>query len=205
MYRRDGKAITLSHDALLTALVSTAPAVKQVADDKLIPLSVELAVSPDSTVKLALSPKQQTTSNTETASTEPEQPANGAKDQAKGGKDQAKPPAAAGKAGAKKAGLYAPGAGKRSDLTFLDPMNKADCPPKAIALAAGELVLRIREEKRRRHVGGVEGQAPLPTVRMRGGSPGIRRRTLHACCVLCHDMRAVSCQASIRIWLKSIQ
>ena len=62
--------------------------------------------------------------------------------------------------------------GKRSDLTFLDPMNKADCPPKAIALAAGELVLRIREEKRRREVGGIAAEPALPTKRMCGGKPG---------------------------------
>lgn len=168
-------------------MVSTAPAVKQAADDKLSLLSVELAVTTDSTVRLALSPKQQTTSHAETAGVAPVKAA-------KGAKDQAKPPAASGKAGAKKAGLYAPGAGKRSDLTFLDPMNKADCPPKAIALAAGELVLRIREEKRRRQVGGVDGKTPLPAVRMHGGSPGTRRDMtmcrLYA--VPCHVACAVS-------------
>ena len=51
-------------------------------------------------------------------------------------------------------------------------MNKADCPPKAIALAAGELVLRIREEKRRREVGGIAAEPAPPTKRMCGGKPG---------------------------------
>ena len=83
---------------------------------------------------------------------------------------------AAAKGKGKGAATYAPGTGKRCDLTFLDPMNKADCPPKAIALAAGELVLRMREEKRRREVGGVAADPPLPSRRMSGEKPG-----RHAC------------------------
>lgn len=82
----------------------------------------------------------------------------------------------------KGAATYAPGTGKRSDLTFLDPMNKADCPPKAIALAAGELVLRMREEKRRREAGGVAADPVLPSRRMSGGKPG-KHGIMHALAV----------------------
>lgn len=82
---------------------------------------------------------------------------------------------AAAKGKGKGAATYAPGTGKRCDLTFLDPMNKADCPPKAIALAAGELVLRMREENRRREVGSTAADPPLPSRRMSGGTPGRRR------------------------------
>ena len=296
--RRDGKAITLSHDALLVALVSTAPHVKQAADDKLRPVSVELAIAPDNTVTLSVSPSKvnpgaaastgnvfddaagaatqgiadraQTapavadnspagtgtvtvpdgevkadpedadmtkstgdnstavgadagesasasvhavagTASAEEAAADTEEraaqavadqkPAADTKDKTavmdetsgKGetvdkadtaGKyktgtndDAASKPAGKGK----QAGPYAPGAGKRSDLTFLDPMNKADCPPKAIALAAGELVLRIREEKRRRKAGGLTGKSQLPMLRMSGNSPGRDLPSLKFC------------------------
>ena len=46
--RRDGKAITLSHDALLVALVSTAEAVKEAADAKQKAASAETTVATDS-------------------------------------------------------------------------------------------------------------------------------------------------------------
>lgn len=88
----------------------------------------------------------------------------------------------------KGAATYAPGTGKRSDLTFLDPMNKADCPPKAIALAAGELVLRIREEKRRREVGGIAADPPLPSKRMCGGKPGRQTKCHLLTCVLFEEV-----------------
>lgn len=222
--RRDGKAITLSHDALLVALVSTAPHVKQAADDKLKPISVELALAPDDTVKLTVSPDKPALSATgKQASNKAMQEADSAsvnnavrQDMEESQEDAEDADANASKHGSaegvcgdtdtqsasqgdaaataqadsntatgtqpskaataaadkKQAGPYAPGAGKRSDLTFLDPMNKADCPPKAIALAAGELVLRIREEKRRRKAGGLDGRTSMLSVRMSGNSPG---------------------------------
>ena len=272
--RRDGKAITLSHDALLVALVGTASHVKQAADDKLKPVSVELSLSPDNSVRLSVSPTKinpggaantgnvpdaaaaaAEQGNDETAQTAPgvadncpcgaeivaisngkveadaedtdmagssgddltavvpdadadescrrdtagrtaaaheaatdteETAAQAAEDDTAAADTKvataatstktetgtegtaASKPASKGK----QAGPYAPGAGKRSDLTFLDPMNKADCPPKAIALAAGELVLRVREEKRRRKAGGLIGKSQLPMLRMSGNSPG---------------------------------
>ena len=232
--RRDGKAITLSHDALLVALVNTAPHVKQAADDKLKPISVELDIAADESVRLSLSPSKLAPSSgkdddadaaqteapcavdtrtdasaqAETAKADLEAAdvteaiSNGDvamavsadgdvgddDDDAKSGSDEAVKPSASseakvakaapaskasGKGKGKQAEPYAPGAGKRSDLTFLDPMNKADCPPKAIALAAGELVLRVREEKRRRKAGGINGKSQLPMVRMCGSTPGI--------------------------------
>lgn len=284
--RRDGKAITLSHDALLVALVSTAPHVKQAADDKQRPVSVELAIAPDNTVTLSVSPskvnpgavastgnvsddaagaakqgvadKAQTasavadnspagtgtvnvpdgevkadpqdadmtkstgddptavgadagesasasvhavagTASAEQAAADTEERAAQAVadqkaaadtkdetaivDETSGkGETGTKDAAASKPAGkGKQAGPYAPGAGKRSDLTFLDPMNKADCPPKAIALAAGELVLHIREEKRRRKAGGLTGKSQLPTMRMSGNSPGRDSTSLEFC------------------------
>lgn len=161
-YRRDGKAITLSHDALLVALVSTAEAVKQAADNKQQAVSMDMSVADEgNTVSLSLSPTK--AANPDTASEAGSVPITSAKaastSQAAAAKHKGDKP-------------YAPGTGKRSDLTFLDPMNKADCPPKAIALAAGELVLRMREEKRRREAGGIAAEPPLPGKRMCGGSPG---------------------------------
>lgn len=160
--RRDGKAITLSHDALLVALVSTAEAVKQAADNKQQAVSMDMSVADEgNTVSLSLSPTK--AANPDTASEAGGVPITSAKaastSQAAAAKHKGDKP-------------YAPGTGKRSDLTFLDPMNKADCPPKAIALAAGELVLRMREEKRRREAGGIAAEPPLPGKRMCGGSPG---------------------------------
>ena len=60
----------------------------------------------------------------------------------------------------------------KGDLSFLDPVNMADCPPVAIRLAAGELVLRIREERRRRAASGLDQQPQLPQQRMVGDKPG---------------------------------
>ena len=103
---------------------------------------------------------------------------------------------AAAKGKGKGAATYAPGTGKRCDLTFLDPMNKADCPPKAIALAAGELVLRMREEKRRREVGGIAADPPLPSRRMSGGKPGRHayRASLHECLLQAGCVKQLSMQ-----------
>lgn len=160
--RRDGKAITLSHDALLVALVSTAEAVRQ-AKQKAV--DMELTVTGADAVSLSLSPSKLASTAAAAEQTLPSKAA--APSQSAGGVGKGKG-----------AATYAPGTGKRSDLTFLDPMNKADCPPKAIALAAGELVLRMREEKRRRKAGGVAADPPLPSRRMSGGKPG---RGHHAC------------------------
>lgn len=158
--RRDGKAITLSHDALLVALVSTAEAVRQATGAKQKAVDMDISVTDADTVSLSLSPSKP-------ASTE----AVAERILSGNAASSSQPPAAAkgkGKGGA----TYAPGTGKRCDLTFLDPMNKADCPPKAIALAAGELVLRMREERRRRKAGGIAADPPLPSRRMSGGKPG---------------------------------
>ena len=46
-----------------------------------------------------------------------------------------------------------PLAGQSTDLSFLDPINRADTPPKAIQLAAGELSLRVVETRRRLDAG----------------------------------------------------
>ncbi|KAL0051456.1 hypothetical protein WJX82_007798 [Trebouxia sp. C0006] len=161
-YRRDGKAITLSHDALLVALVSTAKAVKQASDSKRQAVSMDMSIADQgNTVSLSLSPSK--AGNPDAATEAGGEPITSAK---AASTSQA---AAAKRKGDKP---YAPGTGKRSDLTFLDPMNRADCPPKAIALAAGELVLRMREEKRRREAGGIAAEPPLPGKRMCSGSPG---------------------------------
>lgn len=161
-YRRDGKAITLSHDALLVALVSTAEAVKQAADSKQLAVSMDVSVAEEgNTISLSLGPTK--AANLDAATEAGGEPITSAK------AASTSQPAATKHKGDKP---YAPGTGKRSDLTFLDPMNKADCPPKAIALAAGELVLRMREEKRRREAGGIAAEPPLPGKRMSGGSPG---------------------------------
>ena len=159
--RRDGKAITLSHDALLVALVGTAEAVKQAADDKQKAVNMDISITDANTVSLSLSPSKAASSES-------------IAERILSGKaaSSSQPVPAPVKGKGKKAAAYAPGTGKRSDLTFLDPMNKADCPPKAIALAAGELILRIREERRRREVGGLAADPPLPTKRMSGGKPG---------------------------------
>ncbi|DBA81611.1 TPA: hypothetical protein ACH3X1_007371 [Trebouxia sp. C0004] len=161
-YRRDGKAITLSHDALLVALVSTAEAVKQAADNKQQAVSIAMCVADDgNTVSRSLSP---------TKAAKPDAATEAVGERITSAKAASTSQPAASKHNGDKP--YAPGTGKRSDLTFLDPMNKADCPPKAIALAAGELVLRMREEKRRREAGGIAAEPPLPGKRMCGGSPG---------------------------------
>ena len=160
--RRDGKAITLSHDALLVALVSTAEAVKHASDSKRQAVSMDMSITDKgNTVSLSLSPSK--AANPDAATEAGGEPITSAK-------AASAPQAAAAKHKGDKP--YAPGTGKRSDLTFLDPMNKADCPPKAIALAAGELVLRMREEKRRREAGGIAAEPPLPGKCMCGGSPG---------------------------------
>lgn len=177
--RRDGKAITLSHDALLVALVSTAEAVKQAADAKQKAVDLDISVTDTNTVSLSLSPSKASAATTEAVA-----------ERILSGKAASSSQPAAAKGKGKGAAAYAPGTGKRSDLTFLDPMNKADCPPKAIALAAGELVLRMREEKRRREVGGIAAEPALPGRRMSGGKPGMRAgratfcmRLLQAACV----------------------
>lgn len=159
--RQDGKAVTLSHDALLVALVSTAEAVKQAADDKQKAASLDMSVTDGKTVSLSQTPGIPADPEAVTVPVEE-------------GDLSGKIAASSEAAGPKRKGdkLYAPGTGKRSDLTFLDPMNKADCPPKAIALAAGELILRTREEKRRREAGGIAAEPPLPSKRMSGGKPG---------------------------------
>lgn len=159
--RRDGKAVTLSHDALLVALVSTAEAVKQAADDKQKAASTDMSVTGGKTVSLSSSSGNNVDPHAVTVPVEE-------------GDLSGKTAASSEAGGPKRKGdkLYAPGTGKRSDLTFLDPMNKADCPPKAIALAAGELILRTREEKRRREAGGIAAEPPLPSKRMSGGKPG---------------------------------
>lgn len=171
--RRDGKAITLSHDALLVALVSTAEAVKQAAGAKLKAVDLDMSVTDTNTVSLSLSPSKAASSSTEADA-----------ERILSGKAASSSQPAAAKGKGKGTATYAPGTGKRCDLTFLDPMNKADCPPKAIALAAGELVLRIREEKRRREVGGIAADPPLPSRRMSGGKPGryACRKSSQVCC-----------------------
>jgi len=149
----------LSHDALLVALVGTAEAVKQAADDKQKAVSMDMSVT-DNTVTLSLSPSKPANQDATDVAAERIQSGKAASSSQPGGpKRKGDKP-------------YAPGTGKRSDLTFLDPMNKADCPPTAIALGAGELVLRMREEKRRREAGGIAADPPLPSKRMCGGKPG---------------------------------
>ena len=137
------------------ALVSTAEAVKQAADAKQKAVTMDMSLTDVDTVRLSLTP-----GSNQDADAEPVLSDNAV---------SSSQPAAAKRKGDKP---YAPGTGKRSDLTFLDPMNKADCPPTAIALAAGELVLRMREEKRRREAGGISADPPLPSKRMCGSHPG---------------------------------
>ncbi len=44
-------------------------------------------------------------------------------------------------------------AGESTDLSFLDPINRADTPPRAIQLAAAELSLRIEQNRLRLNTG----------------------------------------------------
>ena len=141
------------------ALVSTAEAVKQAADAKQKAVTMDMSLTDVDTVRLSLTPGSNQAANQD-ADAEPVLSDNAV---------SSFQPAAAKRKGDKP---YAPGTGKRSDLTFLDPMNKADCPPTAIAVAAGELVLRMREEKRRREAGGISADPPLPSKRMCGSHPG---------------------------------
>lgn len=64
-----------------------------------------------------------------------------------------------------------PGAGQSTDLSFLDPINRADTPPKAIQLAAGELSLRVLETRRRLDAGLGRIQDTIQRCRMTG-KPG---------------------------------
>lgn len=59
-------------------------------------------------------------------------------------------------------------AGSPTDLSFLDPVNEADAPPQAVRLAAGELLLRIEEERRRRCAGLGALADAMPQRRMVG-------------------------------------
>ncbi len=43
--------------------------------------------------------------------------------------------------------------GESTDLSFLDPINRADTPPRAIQLAAAELSLRIEQNRQRLNTG----------------------------------------------------
>ena len=62
-------------------------------------------------------------------------------------------------------------AGQSTDLSFLDPINRADTPPKAIQLAAGELSLRVLETRRRLDAGLGTIQDTIQRCRM-DGKPG---------------------------------
>ena len=62
-------------------------------------------------------------------------------------------------------------AGQSTDLSFLDPINRADTPPKAIQLAAGELSLRVLETRRRLDAGLGPIQDTIQRCRM-AGKPG---------------------------------
>ncbi len=62
-------------------------------------------------------------------------------------------------------------AGQSTDLSFLDPINRADTPPKAIQLAAGELSLRVLETRRRLDAGLGPIQDTMQKRRM-DGKPG---------------------------------
>ena len=61
-----------------------------------------------------------------------------------------------------------PRAGSPTDLSFLDPVNEADAPPQAVRLAAGELLLRIEEERRRRAAGLGPAAGTIAQRRMAG-------------------------------------
>lgn len=59
-------------------------------------------------------------------------------------------------------------AGNPTDLSLLDPVSEADAPPQAVRLAAGELLLRIEEERRRRAAGLDALASRVPQRRMFG-------------------------------------
>ncbi|KAK9825321.1 hypothetical protein WJX74_009284 [Apatococcus lobatus] len=68
--------------------------------------------------------------------------------------------------------------GRATDLSFMDPINVEDAPTRAVQLAAGELALRIAEERRRR----VVGLAGMPQLQARPmvGKPGAKNeRGMH--------------------------
>ena len=65
-------------------------------------------------------------------------------------------------------------AGESIDLSFLDPINRADTPPRAIQLAAGELRWRIGEGKRRLTSGLGDAADSISRRRMHG-KPGERK------------------------------
>lgn len=62
-------------------------------------------------------------------------------------------------------------AGQSTDLSFLDPINRADTPPRGIQLAAGELSLRVLETRRRLDAGLGPIQDTIQRCRM-AGKPG---------------------------------
>ena len=61
--------------------------------------------------------------------------------------------------------------GQREDTSYLDPIKVEDAPTEAIRLAAAELTLRVREERRRRQAGLPDCGAHLFSRRM-VGKPG---------------------------------
>ncbi len=72
-------------------------------------------------------------------------------------------------------------AGAPTDLSFLDPVDEADAPPQAVRLAAGELLLRIAEERRRRAAGlGAAGDA-VPQRRMTGKAGARPNSAVYVC------------------------
>lgn len=62
-------------------------------------------------------------------------------------------------------------AGKRADISYLDPINHADTPATAVQLGTAQLTLRLDEERRRRQAG-LKMAPGLASMRMRGTTPG---------------------------------
>lgn len=67
--------------------------------------------------------------------------------------------------------------GESTDLSFLDPINRADTPPRAIQLAAAELSLRIEQNRQRLNTGLGDAVNTITRRRMCGKVGGF----LHLC------------------------
>lgn len=74
--------------------------------------------------------------------------------------------------------------GESTDLSFLDPISRADTPPRAIQLAAGELSLRLQECRRRIETGLGDAIHTIRRCRMSGKAGPSSAVQVDFCCFL---------------------
>ncbi|BDA42391.1 probable lysine-specific demethylase JMJ703 at N-terminal half [Coccomyxa sp. Obi] len=193
-YRREGRSATLSHDALLIALVGAAPdvserlkreaeaaeaervKVKLTADEDAGTVSVELCVpSQPADVKM-----EDGDVKMEEASEPAEEPSDRASSQqtaTTSGRD------------------YVPG--ESTDLSFLDPINRADTPPRAIQLAAAELSLRIEQNRLRLNTGLGDAVNTITRRRMCGKVGAMDADGVHT---NTEDVDCEVCKGDLHLW-----